>query len=452
MENFSIVSQHVPIGKGDTNVSFEPNGATSNTGSLIQSGHYSGGHFDLPVRGQGGYNAHNILYGIHPSIISSREAPYTVKIIPTKIDDSYFVRTASNRYMFREEDLALGAPTVWEDNAKDFSAWKGVTENPNGISYSQPREFEGMIVAAHYVVTDAQSNKIANPILAYAGPLNEFGPNLSRAFNVKFMRELYRSSIEHERSVESSLAHGYDKPIKEIGYGVGFLPENAAAGITWNGIFLANSNLSNIVRAWAQNYDVPEHVILAYLNVHETKHLSGLLGDVAGETELEFMINEEFERFADNEHSGMTHNTANRTSNRRTGYRQVARIAKHRGDNVIKNYGYKNIIRLPPSFAMEKAAERYEKEALAMGIENVEEYVQSKLNEEYQQLSKANDEASEEKSSETLESRVESDGELEEVPDDNIIEFPDRDKRYSNEESSEAEAEQEAEAEMDEAA
>jgi len=448
MEDFSIVAQQVPISRGDVKVSFDPNGSTSNIGSLIKSVHYSGGHYNLPVRESGGYNAHNILYGIHPSVISSREDPYTVKIIPTKIGDSYHIRTASNRYMFTKEDLEHGVPTGWEDNANATARWKAVTENPNGISYSQHREFEGMIVAAQDVMIDPQLNKYKTPILAYSGPFNEFGPNLSRAFNVKFMRELYRASIEHERSVESSIAHGYDKPIKEVGHGVGFLPEGAAAGITWNGIFLANSNLSDIVREWAEAYDVPERVILAYLNVHETKHLSGLPGDVPGERELEFIIWREFEGFANNEHSGMTHNTANyRTSNRRTGYRQVAKIARDREENVIKNYGYRNLFRLPPGLSVEKAAEKYTEEALAMGIKDVEEYVEAKLSEDYERPSNAKQEISEGKSSKTLESRVESDSEIEEVPDDNVIKFPDRYSKGNSDEEPEPETEVEAEME-----
>lgn len=438
MESFSIVAQEVPISRGDINVSFDPNGSTSNIGGLIKSVHYSGGHFDLPMRGQEGYNAYNILYGIHPSIISSKENPYTVKIIPTKIGDSYHIRTASNRYMFTKEDLEHGVPTGWEDNANATARWKAVTENTNRISYSQHREFEGMIVAAQDVMIDPQLNKYKTPILAYSGPFNEFGPNLSRVFNIKLMRESYEASIENEWSVKSSMAHGYSKPIEVIGDGVGFLPEGAAMGVAGNGVFLVSSNLSSKVRAWAQDYDVPEHVVLAYLFGHEFKHLSGLPGDVAGETELEFIIGEEFEKFADNEHGGMTHNTANRTS-RRTGYRQIARIARQREEDVIQNYGYSKLFRLPPGYSAEKAVERYTEEAIAIGVEDVEEYVQAKLNKEYQQVSKANDETSKETSGETLESRVESDSEVEEVPD-NIIKFPERNLEY-NEESSEAEAE-----------
>lgn len=410
-------------------------------GSIV----YIGGSSDEIVINPGSVN-NKIM--IVPSIRSSPSKGHGFRedirynIVPTVIGNDKYFGTASNIYMFNIEDK-INLPH-WEESDSYIEPWKAATERNNVISYSKPTEFKGMIVAADYIVADPLLNKIITPILAYQGPFNEVGPNLSRAFNVRLMRKMYRESIEHERSVESSIAHGYDKPIEEIGYGVGFLPKNAAAGVTWNGIFLANRNLSNIVKAWAEKYDVPEHVVLAYLNVHETKHLSGLLGDIPGERELEYIIGNEFEELAKNEASGM--------AQIRTGYKQIARIARHREANVIENYGYKNLFRLPFAFdAMEKAVDKYTDEALAMGIEDVEEYVEAKLSDEYERSSNAKHETSEEESSEdsveTLESKIENDGESE--VRNNIIKFPDRDEEYASEEDYEPETEMD---EMDEAA
>ena len=440
MENLPITAQEVPIGKSSVVPTFFPGPPTSDSGEHIPSIHYSGPLYNLPERNLGGDNSHNIKFGIPLSVSSSPPPGHggidriAHNYTPIVIEGSEYFRTSNNVFRFPVNDKA-NLPH-WEESDSLIGPWKAVAEENIGVGYSRPAKFEGIIVAAQDVMVDPQLNRYVTPILAYSGHLNELGANLSRVFNIRFMRSLYEASIEHEILTGASKSYGYKQPIKEVGYGVGFLPERAAAAVTGKGIFLANKNLSRIVREWAQAYDVPEHIVLAYLNIHEGTHLLG----VEGEGELELIIEKGFEKAAGNE----------RNPSRKTGYSQIAGIANQRGKDVFRNYGGKSLIKSSLSPAMEKSAEMYAREALEMGVEDVKGYVEARLMEEYQAVSNASNENSKDsegKASGTLESRIKDKGEIE-VPEENIIELPDTNKGSNGEKGSEPEPE----AEMDKAA
>jgi len=379
-----------------TIVSFsQPMPTTETLGYLSRSNaaFYLGPLFAHALRDLNKYNLDNRVLIPH-SVESSHPTPhfhrdaitysYTPRIVGTETGYYKFFRTSNNVFKFHINDSKANLPH-WEEARRYIEPWLAATERNNAIEYVKRPEFTGIVVASRERVADRGLNKYVTDILAYKGPLNDLGKSLSREWKLREIRKNYKASFEYQRFIEFVRSLGFEGSTEEKGYGIGFLPKDAAAGVAGDNILLVNKNFSSMVRSWAKTYNVSEEIVMAYLLAfHEPGHLAGIPGGIEGEERLEEIIKMFAEKLANEEQSGMPHNTANRrASGRGISYRQIGRIASQREADVLENYGKKGIRFSGKSIENAKYALRAE--AYANGLKDegkIEEYIATGLEEE----------------------------------------------------------------------
>ncbi len=359
------IGKEIAIPKTDIKVTWKTNNVTTDSLSYLRSSgniyNESGILNDLPIRELSPGTVNN-AYEVPHSIESSNPAitgnATTYTFTPTLMGDFKYFRTSNNVYKYNITDTA-NIPGLEEGDAVHYS-WRAATEQDNGVTTTTPKPisvvgFSGISTDIHDKdketlvpsIAVSSTERLVDPKLSaykvdmiYIGHLNELGAYLSRAFNVRLMRQSHRDSPEFESLSQYLESVGYNNPIEDSAYAVGFLPKDAIAGVTPDGMFTVNREFSKFIRRGAISFDVSEEAFLRHLNLHEDFHLGGIPGDNYSHQELEAMLGDWASEHAQNEHAGMPHNTANyRTASKRALYRAIAHIASIRREAYAGSSG-----------------------------------------------------------------------------------------------------------------